>query len=477
MIRIITAAWLLGLSALLLLPAAARADAVTDKSCAWLVEPTTDRENILFPEVTTRYLGAIIPALPGGYVEVKGQFPHSRYMSLQTYTATLQTISNLRDTDIQPDAGSSNPFLPGADRTAAKRDYTVRVLLQQAPASGGPPNTLYYLGSAGSRIGYVLVYRIYLPDAGTQPFGAELAPALTEVLPGGVRVPIPTCPDPVPDTSFLTNLLAASGLSDYPLPPIGLFGPKVPAWQKYVNLGVSEVNILTDNQILGPLTAPLSALAANLPAGLGENADNKYVSSLISREYGDVVAFHARLPTTPKTYDGQPTMGTGQMRFWSMCTGDVATQTYDCLVDKDMPLAADGTYTVAISTASDRPANATDDCGVAWLPWGPTIQTGVIMRNMLPDASFTQSVQSATRGTEQQTLGPYYPVGTYYATAKAFEDALGCHAPAVAADGDASSDGGSSGGSGGGGGGAPAPLVMLILAGAARLRGLRRKRG
>ncbi len=466
MIRIVPAACLLALAALPLLPATAQA-ASTDKGCAWLLEPTTDRENILYPESTTRYLAAVIPALPGGYVEIAGVFPHARYMSLQTYSTTLQSISNLHDMQIQPDPGSSNPYLPGADRNAAARNYTVRLQFAQAPAGNVPANTLYYLGSDALHVGAVLVYRIYLPDAGTQPFGGVPTPTLTEVLPGGARLTIPTCPDPVPDTTFLTAELAASGLSDYPLPTLGVFGLPTPAWHKYQNVGASEVQVLTDDEILGALTPTLAAIAAQLPAGFGENADNKYVYSLVSREYGNVVAFRARLPSTPKTYDGQATMGSGQLRFWSMCTGDLATQSYDCLVDKDIPLDADGMFTVAISAASARPANATNDCGVAWLPWGPLVQSGVIMRNMLPDPSFPNSVQNATPGTEQQTLGAYYPLGTYYASPQDFEKAVGCHAPAVPADSQTTS---TTGGGSGGGAFAPGVLLMLLVAGGLRGR-------
>ena len=184
----------------------------------------------------------------------------------------------------------------------------------------------------------------------------------------------------------------------------------------------------------------------------------------MSHDYGNVVAFRARLPTTPKTYDGEKTMGSGQLRFWSMCTGNLATEAYDCRVDKDMPLDADGLYTVAVSTAADRPANATDDCGIAWLPWGPLIQAGVIMRNMLPDPSFPNSVQNAKPGTEQQTLGAYYPVGTYYASAQEFEQKVGCHAPAVPADSRTAPGGTASGG------GAFDPAVLPALAALAALR-------
>jgi hypothetical protein len=454
---------------LLLLLAGAAEAATTDKACAWIVEPTADRENILFPEITTRYLAAIIPAPPGGYVEVSGDFPHARYMSLQTYSTRLQSLSNLHDVEIVPDAGSSNPFLPGADRTVAQRHYTVRVVDEAPPAGPRPPNTLYYRGEGATDNGRVLVYRIYVPDSGTQPFGAVPAPDLALVLPGGVRVPVPVCPDLVPDTSFLTEILAHAGLSDYPAPPIGLFARADPEWHKYVNAPTGYTDGLTSNEVLGPLNPALRALALKLPAGLGENADNKYVYTALSREFGDVALLRARLPTTPRTFDGEARMGTGQLRFWSMCSGNRATFTYDCLVDKDVPLDAGSNFMIAVSTASDRPANARPECGVGWLPWGPEVQLTLIMRNMLPDPSFTQSVQAADQGTERATLGPYYPLVTYFPTAADFEAAIDCTAPAylpvdapVAASAPAATT------SGGGSLDAFALALLLLPAGARR---------
>src|SRR5690348_3565982 len=124
------------------LQTASASDPSRDRSCGWILEPSADRENILFPDLATRYLGAAIPVPLGGAIELKGQFPHARYMSLQTYSTTLQTATNLRDDQINPDPGSTNPFRVGADRNAAKRDYTVRIVGGKPPADP-PPNTLY----------------------------------------------------------------------------------------------------------------------------------------------------------------------------------------------------------------------------------------------------------------------------------------------------------------------------------------------
>ena len=118
----------------------------------------------------------------------------------------------------------------------------------------------------------------------------------------------------------------------------------------------------------------------------------------------------------------------GQLRYWSMCTADRTTQTYGCVNDENVAVDKDGYFTVAVSTAVDRPSNATAACGISWLPWGLDPKGIVYMRNMLPSPGFAQAVQNASYGTEQQTLGAYYPVGTYFATPTAFEQQVGCPA-------------------------------------------------
>lgn len=402
----------------------------TPRSCGWILEPTADRENILFPDITTRYLAAALPVPPGGSIEITGEFPHARYMSLQTYSSTLQSISDLKDTAIEPDSGSHNPFLDGASRLAAARNYTVHVVAGRAPAGGGPANTLYEQSSDGSSSGFGLAYRVYLPDRADEPYGGVATPSLTLVLATGTRIPLPQCPDLVPDTSALTRAIGQSALPAYALPAVDLIAQPTPVWHKYVNAPTSYGLGVTDNPVLGSLNQTVQQIGATLPSGLGENADNKYVYTFLSREYGDVAVLHARLPSTPRTRDGEAAMGTGQLRYWSICTGNRLTQAYGCLVDEDMPVDANGDFTLVVSPAAARPSNATTACGVGWLPDGPDLQGILIMRNMLPDPSFAEAIQNATPGTEAQTLGPYYPTGRYYANAAAYEQ-TGCHPPAA----------------------------------------------
>jgi hypothetical protein len=410
----------------LAVPASAGA-AERDRSCGWILEPSADRENILFPDTGTRYLAALAPVVPGGHIEITGQFPHARYMSLQTYSHTLQTASDLFDAEIQPDPGSKNPFIAGANRTNPNRSYTVNLVHGPEPASGGPPNTLYDTNTDGSKSGFGLAYRIYLPDKAAGPFGGVPAPSLTMVLPGGLRIPLPTCPDLVPDLG-LTQILAGLGLSDYFLPPIGLLAKKTPIWHRFVNAPTSYALGLTENEIVPQVIQDLiSQLTSGLPSGLGENAHIKYVYAYLSQEFGKVVEFRGRLPTFPATSGGQPVMRSGQLRYWSLCSANRTTQTYGCAIDEDVPIDRRRNFRIVVSTAVNRPANARPECGIYWLPWGIDPKGIVFLRNMLPSPNFAQAIQNAQPGTEQQTMGPYYPTGRYYPSPGEYERSVGCH--------------------------------------------------
>jgi hypothetical protein len=428
--RLVAAALLaLPVSATLATPAGA-----TTRPCALWLEPTSDRENILWPEVTTTYEAGLVPVLPGGYTEISGQFPHARFFSFQTSGVNGRNITGWADDQIKPDPGSSNPFLPGADRTVTHRSYTLRVLDAQVPASGPAPNTLYGASADGtvrSVPGTALAtLRYYLPDLGMGRTGGVTAPTVTMVTPTGQRIPTPTCPDRLGDPGY-TQTIAATG-PQTALPPGGgpLVAHRTPVWRKFVNAPTAVAQWILDTDTLGTSAYDaVKQVTSRLPAGFFENIYNKYVTTTISTDFGQVLVFRAKLPTTPRTFDGEPRMGTGQVRFWSMCTGDAETTlTYGCAVDKDAPVDKHGYFTIAISTAAARPANATTQCGVAWLPAGPPGQSLVIMRNMVPAAGFKQAIQNVTPGNEQATMGAYYPVGRYYQTTAEFER-LGCPKP------------------------------------------------
>jgi hypothetical protein len=211
----------------------------------------------------------------------------------------------------------------------------------------------------------------------------------------------------LPDAG-VTTTLAEAGSGDRAAANTNTRAEDPPVWHKFTSMAAA----LTGG----------SALADGAPdGGFGDNPDNKYVYAHLSQGFGQVVAFTAKAPTFPLTYDGQRRMGTGQLRYWSFCTNAQTTQVYACRQDDQVPVGKDGLYTVVVSTKAARPANATTACGVAWIPSGPLSQSILILRNMLPDPSFAEAIQRAKPGTEAATMGVYYPRGKYFATTADFE--------------------------------------------------------
>jgi hypothetical protein len=177
------------------------------------------------------------------------------------------------------------------------------------------------------------------------------------------------------------------------------------------------------------------AQGADAQGGFYSNRDNAYVYAHLSRRFGPLFVVRGRMPTVPRTFDGERVMGSGQLRFWSLCQNEsrVTTRTVDCLADRQVPLSAPGReFTIVLSRSADRPANATLRCGVAWLDWGERGDAAgrpdyglLVLRNMLPADAFAQAVQRVAKpGSEESVMGPYFPRGEYAARA-AFES-RGC---------------------------------------------------
>jgi hypothetical protein len=109
---------------MLLLPAAASAQGA-DTTCSFaLTRLDATTTNALAVDTNAVYWGGTYAALPGPRIRVEGQYPHARYISWNVYDAAARPIDALADVELAPDPGSSNPFLPGADRTVTDRSYT-----------------------------------------------------------------------------------------------------------------------------------------------------------------------------------------------------------------------------------------------------------------------------------------------------------------------------------------------------------------
>jgi hypothetical protein len=170
--------------------------------------------------------------------------------------------------------------------------------------------------------------------------------------------------------------------------------------------------------------------------GFYSNRDSAYVYAHLSRLFGRVFVITGTLPRTQHTYNSPQRMPHGQLRFWSLCTGEsrVTVRTPDCLSDRQVLFRSGREFTVAISTRADRPANAFPRCGVSWLDWGDRGDGAgdpnyglVILRNMLVSPDFNRAIQRVRRpGTERQVMGRYFPKSSY--TTRSGFEARGCPA-------------------------------------------------
>lgn len=400
--------------------------------CGWQQQFSANANNIAYPDAAANYWVSVVPIPAGGSVELQGAYPHARYMSLTSYTLAAQSIDGLVDTNIMPDEGSANPFETGANRSATDRNFTLSVVDAAVPASGRAPNTVYTSSADHSRTSpphsVILLWRVYAPDAGLDNAGGVPLPGLTVVSDAGNRTELDTCAAATP-TQVTPGPSPQGRLpADYSPRPAGAVGTDPPTWHRFTSTAGAVATNITDNELMQQTLYPLAQdLTASSPAGgFFDNPDNKYVYTSMDSELGNVLVLKGKAPTTPQTLAGEPTMGTGQLRYWSVCTESPSTTAFlGCAHDEQIPVDANGDYTVVISAASRRPHNATLDCGVTWLPAGSAQQTLLLLRHMLPSPGFTGSVQNAQPGDEAATMGEYLPTSTYFDTTESYE-ATGC---------------------------------------------------
>lgn len=341
-------------------------------ACGWSPRIGADTFNVAFPDTFANYWMTLIPAAPGTSMTLHGEYPYARYMSFVSYAAGAAT-GVLTDTAIAPDAGSVNPFPAGADRQSANRSYTIRVVAGDRPANP-EPNTLYARATDGV---IPVIYRVYRPDAGRDSMGGTGLPRTTVHTSGGAAVELADCGTNTSDSD-----------------PHGVFA------EGRARLGRGRATPL-----------PHAPQWAGREGGrLFPNPDNKYLATLV--DSGRTAVIRGRLPETPDTFSGAARMAPAQLRYWSMCSGDVpSTSTLGCLVDDEIQVDENGEFTIVVSAPEHRPDPS---CRLAWLP-ANSGETLLIMRNMLPAADFTGSVQNADPEDPEPGLGPYYPTLTYAA--------------------------------------------------------------
>jgi hypothetical protein len=419
------------------------ADAASDHSCFWLGPISVNKRAagperlngryFNFPEESATYWLARYRLAPGQRLLLRGRYPHARYESLNSYAQGGTPTFSMPDIRIAPDAGTTNPFLAGARRMAARRGWTVTVVDRQPPPGTSPSNTMY--APSTSAFASELVLRVYEPDRGRDLTGGVGLPVPEIVNADGSRVTTSSSVcgavnDPDRGLERTVQSIAPSlwqSLTDTPGPdadPATSPALAPPQWERFFNQTFASGVF---QQAAGN---PRPLAGQDDVGGFYSNRDSRYLLTHLSRRFGKILVIRGRMPRSPRTYDGEPRMEAAQVRFWSLCSGEsrVTTYTPDCLADRQVPLDRGRRYTIVVSRKEDRPANARPACGAAWLNWGRRGDAAgrpdyglLLMRNMLASPGFKQAIQNVQRfGDERRVMGPYFPSSAYSSTA-AFE--------------------------------------------------------
>jgi hypothetical protein len=402
---------------------------------------TIPEDNLGFPDDGAAYWSTYCTIPEGARLELLGQYAHARYISINSYNGVTGAPTDaLNDTEIVPDPGSMNPFIPGAKRAGdAKRNFTITILDDVRPETP-VQNSLY--ARVGDEPGQeiALIWRVYVADKDRDKTG-------------GVGLPVPRVT--LTDGRVLEGDAAYAALSirheKFPIQPLvakkyaplrgskvwglnpatnkplpsGVVGPKpefFPAhnpadWMKVFNIPHSIVEWYYG------LTLPDPAYFVGQYATL----DNQYAVVHLNRGYGKIAVLRGKAPITPKTYNRVSLMnGNVDMRYWAITTNEsfFTTKVVDSAYDEQVPLDDDGYYTIIVCLEEDLPGNATESNRVKWLNWGKngdgfgnTDDGFLIFRNMLASPDFNHAVQNVTAtGKVEEVMGEYLPTITYMST-------------------------------------------------------------
>ncbi len=412
--------------------------------CFWVSVITQGGLNYAYPDTNAHYWMTQLNLPEGAKLELHGEFPHSRYLSYNVYDDDAQPVDRINDVNLVPDAGATNPFIPGQRRDSTQRGYTLNLVhgdfeagtpMSQIDAKR-PVNTIFT--PKGNRP-IQIALRIYVPDQGLNiKSGAPLPTPVMTLANGSTVRGDALCRQivvkdgaarnphlPLEATKTLLNLESSTS----PYHP----AQSAPKWEAFFNARylVSQTLIGTHWEWLRKL------LSTKRTGGFYSTLDNTYMSMFVDNRFGDLLVLHGKAPVTPHTLNGNPVMETAQLRYWSLCKyrSFNNTATDHCLFDQEVPVDAEGNYTIVVSTAAQRPVNAQDDCGIAWLDWGDgdgiANPSGglLVYRHMSSSPEFTHSLFSTREpGQEEQVLAAYYPK-TKYMKREEFEK-LGCRKPA-----------------------------------------------
>ena len=395
------------------------------RDCFWARGPFSADPyiNVAYPDSNVYYWAAAFSTPEDSALEIKGEYPYSRYMSFFSYNERGKPIGSLTDFQIQSKA--TNPFIPGNQRSDLSRSYSIEVVnensLTNLNVSLDNPNGNILLTPEYRKNQQLIVYRIYLPDKNIDITGGVKLPQPLLTLSDGSKLIGEQACETLNTDQALQVSFDALGIPPNEYRELISQPDKPDTWPAH---NPPKWFIQLDRKsLIGMYTGEIDPNAPRSEGGFYPNLDNQYIRSIINRKHGKVLIVRGKAPTTPKTYFKTSFTEEEDLRYWSLCSNQsfVNTRVNDCLHDEEIPIDKNGFYTIAISREEDRPRNAINECGIAWLPMADDGDgmfdddvTIIQFRHLLPSDKFEHSIQKVKRQDQlEEIMGPYMPKARY----------------------------------------------------------------
>jgi hypothetical protein len=407
---------------------------------AMLPNPKPYQHANLYPDPNSTYWFAIMEMPAGSVLTISAQYPHCRYFQFALYRSDpdmggfTATGEKFVDHQIAPDEGSVNPFVPGTDRSSETRDYTLRIANIDPPEDPADraTNTLY--AGAGNKI--QVVYRVYQPDQGYLGDGGVGLPAYTATLADGTKLsadeirekfnrPLLEGVAPGMPVDKWVALCAAPD-NDPDLRPETTPARNPAVLERYFNNAYNLVGVFKSPEVRA------ARFPAKVETGFGGDPETLFLMAFLSRAFGPVVVVKGKMPLYPDNWYGEDGAGLKVMTDWecrymSLIVSEAPPSGMgtDGISDFQIPLDDDRNYTIVVCREEDRPTNATDENGVAWVDFGhkgegiddPRNREDfaiLLFRFMHTNPDWKYDPQQIVEpGTEEAVMGPYFPRITY----------------------------------------------------------------
>lgn len=320
---------------------------------------------------------------PGGKVVLRGQYPKTRYFAYHPNDMDLNNLKTLRDVDLNPDAGSVNPFRE-APSTETNNYYTATLVFGPSPEQ--PAANTSYVGVRKDGVTQndfvVNMLRMYHIDAGNGP--------------GSGDVPLPAL-----------SIYDAEGELVSSFEECTMFAPDIPlvkTEQVFPSLPI------IDHRAKNP---PVWSTSSNFnaPSDTMANADVQYVGTHYSERFGNLFVTRAKYLTAPNTRGGESVaVKDKQVRLYNLCTYNFwnggATQ---CMLENELLRDKGGFYTVVVSKEEDRPDNL-QETHASWLDWGPYLDGQLQYRFVFRENPYVAAIAAGAEGKQiADDLRAYVP--------------------------------------------------------------------